>query len=565
MGRDTRTKAHPYIPELKEQLRNGKIDRREFLRMTTILGVSAASAYAMANAITGQPAVRRARAATPNMGGTLRCSMIVMDIADPATYDWSERANVARHVCESLVQVGSDNIARPFLAEGWEASEDLKTWTLQLRKGITWSNGDDFNADDVIFNFERWLDPATGSSNIGRFSYMVTKTDTGKKDDNGNPIMESGMSAGAIERIDDHTLRFNLDRAALSLPEDLSDYPALIVNRRFADDGGDLKKNPVGTGAFSLTEFSVGEQAKLVKRDPSQYWGDEVYLDAIHYIDHGDDPAAQIAALASDQVDINDQTSIEQVAASQAISHLQVHETVTATTGVARMRVTEAPFDDPRVRKAIALCVDHDRMLSLVYQGHGAPGEDHHVCPIHPEYARLPKVRQNHAEARRLLAEAGHPDGIDVKINTVVTPTWEANACKALAEMCRPAGINVYIHVMPGAIYWDRWLSAPFSFTSWAHRPLGVQVLNLAYRTGVPWNETSYANPEFDRVLDAASATLDPDERRKHMAKLESILQEDAIMSQPLWRSLFTTANKRVQNFKIHVAREQHFNKVWLA
>lgn len=117
---------------------------------------------------------------------------------------------------------------------------------------------------------------------------------------------------------------------------------------------------------------------------------------------------------------------------------------------------------------------------------------------------------------------------------------------------------------MPGGTYWDVWASTPFGFTAWTHRALGVQVLNLAYRSGVSWNETNYANPEFDKTLDAAGAILDPNERRKVTMKLEQILQEDAIIQQSLWRSIFVTAHKRVKGLYAQVALEHHYNGVWL-
>ena len=114
--------------------------------------------------------------AASGKGGTLRVSMQVQEMADPATFDWTPKANVSRQFLEYLTITGPDNITRPYLAEKWEASDDLKTWTFKLRKGVKWNNGDDFGADDVVFNFERWLDPATGSSNIGLFASMVDET-----------------------------------------------------------------------------------------------------------------------------------------------------------------------------------------------------------------------------------------------------------------------------------------------------------------------------------------------------------------------------------------------------
>ena len=560
MSKKSKEKMHPYIPELANKLRKGEVSRRDFLQTAAVLGVSTSAAYAMA----GLPGPGRKAHAAAKQGGNLRVSMNVKASDDPATYDWSEKGNVARHMTEPLVRIGDDGVAQPYLAESWSASEDLKTWTFNLRKGATWSNGDAFGADDVISNFRRWLDPATGSSNQGRFSSMTSTSDTGKKDDNGNAIMSTTEAAGALEKVDDHTVRFNLNNADLALPESMADYPALIVNRRFDDEGGDLMKNPVGTGPYALKDFAIGEKATLVRRTDAPWWGGDVNLDQISYIDHGDDPAAQIAALASGQVDTNYQTSIEQVETIKNIADLEIYERVTAQTGIARMHVSAAPYDNKKLRQAIQACVDHERMLELVYRGRGGVAEDHHVAPVHPEYAALPAQKQDYAKAKKLLAEAGYADGIDLSIDCVSNPAWEQNACKALSEMVKPAGINLAINIMPGGTYWDVWASTPFGFTAWTHRALGVQVLNLAYRSGVAWNETDYANPEFDKILNAAGAILDPNERRKVTQKLEEILQDDAIISQSLWRSVFVTAHKRVKGIYAQVALEHHYNQVWL-
>lgn len=431
MSKKSNDQNHPYIPELLNKFRKGEVTRRDFLQTATVLGVSTGAAYTMA----GLPGTTGRKAHAAKMGGNLRVSMNIKATDDPAIFDWSEKGNVARHITEPLVRIGDDGVAQPYLAESWSASEDLKTWTFNLRKNATWSNGDAFGADDVIHNFRRWLDPATGSSNQGRFSSMTTTTDTGKKDDKGNAIMSTTEAGGALEKIDDNTVRFHLNNADLALPESMADYPALMVNRRFDDEGGDLVKNPVGTGPYALKDFAIGEKATLVRRTDAPYWGGDVNLDQISYIDHGDDPAAQIAALASGQVDTNFQTSIEQVETIKNIADLNIYERVTAQTGVARMHVSTAPYDNKKLRQAVQACVDHDKMLAIVYRGRGGPAEDHHVAPVHPEYAELPKMKQDHAKAKRLLAEAGYPDGVDLTIDCVSNPPWEQNACKALSEM----------------------------------------------------------------------------------------------------------------------------------
>ena len=118
---------------------------------------------------------------------------------------------------------------------------------------------------------------------------------------------------------------------------------------------------------------------------------------------------------------------------------------------------------------------------------------------------------------------------------------------------------------MPTAQYWDVWTKAPFSLTSWTHRPLAVMVLGLAYRAGVPWNESSYNNPAFDKALDEAEATFDVKSRRVKMEKVEKILQDDAVMVQPFFRSVFTAVSDSVVGLETHPTKYYRFHKVSMA
>jgi peptide/nickel transport system substrate-binding protein len=564
MFRPSRPVLHPYVPELQEQLRTGVIERREFLRTATLLGVSASAAGTMVRRLTGQ-GWRPTAVAAGQRGGHLRCSMRVQDMSDPARYSWGEQSNQARHMVEYLTITGSDNITRPYLAERWEASPDLKVWTLYLRRGVRWSNGDPFTADDVVYNFTRWLEPRLGSSNLGLFDAMTSTTDTGKKDEQGRPILSKSLTSGAVEKLDEHTVRLHLNRPVLAIPENLYNYPTALVHRRFGDMGGDLSKHPIGTGPYRLKELVVGEKCVLVKRPPQEYWGPEVSLDTITYLDHGDDPAASLAALASRQVDMVLQVGIEQLPVVQRLPHVVLHEIVTAQTGVARMQVTQKPFDDLRVRTAVRLCMEHQKLLGLAYRGKGVPAEDHHVAPVHPEYAPLPPLRQDYARARQLLAEAGYAHGLTLSIALGAAESWHVMVMQAFKEMCAPAGITLNLNLMHGPMYWEVWDKTPFGFTSWTHRPLGIMTLELGYRSGVPWNESKYANPAFDQALDLASAALDVNERRRHMAVVEKILQDDAVIAQPFWRSIFSATTKQVQGYQLHPSLYHSLNTVWLA
>lgn len=546
---------HSAIPELADRLHRKEIGRRDFVRTAALLGMSASAAYTLAGKMTGTAVIPGAKAQAGQKGGTFRMALRVQEMSDPATFDWVEKSNVARHIVEYLVMTDADNVTHPYLAERWEASDDLKTWTFHLRKGVKWSNGDDFGADDVVYNFRRWLDPKTGSSNLGLFAAMTDDLGEGKK----------RMTEGAVERVDDHTVRLHLNSPVLSIPENLYNYPTAIVHRRFEEEGGNLSKNPVGTGAFELVEYRVGEIAVL-RRRKEPYWGGEVYLDEIRYIDVGEDAAAAAAALASGQVDGVFRLDLNTLGAVQRVPGIVVSEAQTAQTGVIRMKVTEKPFDDPKVRKAIQLCSDNAENFEKSHRGMGEVAENHHVSKIHPEYFALPQVKRNVEEAKRLLKEAGYDDGLTVTCVVGNTQgTWEQDSCAVLKNHLAEAGITMNISVLPAAQYWELWDKAPFSLTSWTHRPLGTMVLSLAYRSGVPWNETSYSNPDFDKALDEAEAILDPKERSKAMEKVEKMLQDDAIMVQPFFRSVFSAVKDNVNGYRTHPTLYHQFNKVWMS
>ena len=537
-------KIHGALPGLVDQLREGKLDRREFLRTSTLLGLSASAAYALAGL--SEP-VQQAHAASG--GGTIRFSMRVIKIENPPIYDYVYDSNICRQVCDYLTRTGVDNVTRPWLLEKWQASDDLKTWTLTLKKGIKWSNGDELNSDHAIWNLTRWLDEKNGSSIIGLFKgFLVVDYDTGQKDDKGQPKMGTKLySDKAIEKVDEYTIKLNGQKAQLAVPENLFHYPAAILHPA---DKGVFGVGAIGTGAFSLTEFELGKKATLKRRDG--YWGQPVAIEELIFIDNGDDPAAAIAALASGQVDGMMEASTTQYAALQKIPGVVIHKVTTGQTAVARMQEDKEVFKDPKVRKAMRLAVNTPKVLQIAHLGLGAPAEHHHVAPVHPEYYKLPFMAQNIAEAKKLLTEAGHPDGFEVEIFCKKDPDWEAIAVQAMVNMWKEIGVKVKMNVLPSAQYWDHWTVEAFAFTNWTHRPLGTMVLDLAYRTGVPWNESHYSNPKLDTLLNKADATLDVEKRKQVMKDIEELMQEEGPIVQPLWRAVFTGMNKKVKGFKMH-------------
>src|SRR5262245_9810621 len=457
------SREHPSIPTLKRQLAEGQIDRREFLRYATLLGLSAPAAYAAVRAITGERLVGEARAqGTPPKGGTLRIGMRCQDVKDPHTFSWVQRSNTVRQVCDYLTTTGTDNVTRPSLCEKWEASPDLKTWTLRLRKDVKWHSGRQFTAEDAVWNIKRVLDPKTGSSVLGLMKgFILEEFETGEKDDKGNPKKSTRLwDANAVQKVDDFTVKLNGKTPQIAVPEWLFHYPFLILDPA---ENGEFKVGSNGTGAFELVENQL-ERKQVLKARKQPYWGGGPYLDTLEFIDLGDDVAASTAALASKQVDGLYEASITQLDALQKMGYLQLHQVTTAQTAVARVQPAK-PFDDKRVRQALRLAIDSNAVLQLAHRGLGTVGEHHHVSPIHPEYAKLAPFQRDVAKAKKLLADAGYPNGIDTEIACKPDPAVELLAVQALVEQWKEAGIRVKINVMPSTQFWEVWRKVTLGYT----------------------------------------------------------------------------------------------------
>jgi peptide/nickel transport system substrate-binding protein len=520
------------------------MSRREFLATATAFGATTATAYAML-CLT---APARAEG-TPVKGGTLRVGMQVMALKDPRMADWSQIANLQRQFLEPLVKYTQDFTFEGKLLESWEVNADATQYLLRVRPGVTWTNGDTFTAEDVAFNITRWCDTAAeGNSMASRFSALIDPG-TGQ------------AREGAIVIVDDMTVQLNLSVPDIAMIPNMADYPALIVHRSFDATGGDLAANPIGTGPFELESHAVAAKARFVRRTKGSWWGGEAHLDAIEFIDLGNDPAVEVNAWGSDLIDLNQQSGENFLETLDALG-LTRYEIATANTVVARMNVGQEPYTDKRVRQAIQAAVDNAKILELGISGLGTAAENHHVSPIHPEYAELPRQVRDPAKAKALLEEAGKADFEFELIS--VDQDYHQTSCDAIAAQVADAGINIKRAVIPGATFWNDWTKYPFSMTNWNMRPLGVQVYALAYRSGEAWNESGYANPDFDAKLATALATADVEARRAIMAELQAMLQGDGVLIQPFWQNVYAHSSPRVKGHRVHQTFELDLAGVWL-
>ena len=450
-----------------------------------------------------------------------------------------------------------------------------------VRKTAQWTNGDAFTADDVVFNLARWCESHVPNNSMAtRMAPLIEKKGEEKfmgdvKKDDGTTVQEEqtreifGARDGAIEKVDDFTVKLHLGqsrhhhRAELRRLSRADRAPRLRRDRRRSHR---QTRSAPGPGSWSRARSACAAVYK--RRTNGAWWGDTVdgmgpvFLDGVEYIDYGTDPSATIAAYEAEEIHTSYETPPSYVEIFDGLG-LTKSEAVTANTICVRMNVKQPPFDNQQVRNAVQLAVDNATVLDLGYQGLGRLAQNHHVGEMHPEYFALPPIARDPEKAKALMAEAGQAD-TELELISL-DDDFNRNSCDAVAAQMRDAGLKVKRTVLPGNTFWNNWTGYPFSSTEWNMRPLGVQVYNLAYRTGVPWNETAFANQEFDDLLTQAYAIADADQRRDLMGKMEKIIQDSGIIVQPYWRSTFRHMTQDVNGLVMHPTFEIHLERTWLA
>jgi peptide/nickel transport system substrate-binding protein len=437
---------------------------------------------------------------------------------------------IARNIYDPLIALDNSFHPMPMLATSWEPNADATSWTFHLRKDVKFHDGRDFTSADVVYTYKRLIDEKINSP---------AKPELGVLDPDG------------IVAVDKYTVRFTTKQPVAELPIILSTRAAVIIPD--GATGKELNKHPVGTGPFTVKEFTPNEPRRVFSRN-EHYWQAGLPKAQCLEVTPITEPMTRMAALMSGQIDLD--LVVDPTAVSTLKGNSDVQLKGSAGGGYALslvMFIDTKPFDDERVREAMKLVVDRQAMVQSVLFGFGEFGNDNPIPPSREDAYRKDPIPQDIEKAKKLLAEAGYPNGLDVDFYTAKHFPGIDLMGQAYAQMAAQAGIRVNIINTPTDSYWDDvWLKKPFTSTYLGPRPTS-SALSLTFQSSSAWNETHWKNADYDGLLRKASATVDPEARKKLYQQAQQMLAEHGGAITPVFAGVIAGMRKGCSGYEPHI------------
>ena len=442
-----------------------------------------------------------------------------VDSLDPGTHENGFMLALVQGYNNYLTEVAGDGSLVGQLAESWEASADAVTWTFKLRKGVTYHNGREVTAEDVV---------ASINHHRGEDSQSAAK-----------PIV---APITGIEADGKHTVAFTLEAGNADFPFIVSDYHLPIL----PSEGGKADwQAGIGAGAYRIKSFEPGVRVDLERY--ADYWNPERgHFDAIQMITIVD-PAARTNAIITGEVDAIDRVDLKTVHLLKRRPGLKVHSIAGTQHFTFPMRTNVAPFSDNNVRLALKHAINRKEMVEKILQGFGVVGNDHPIGPGQRFFAKdLEQRTYDPDKAKHHLKQAGM-DSLSVDLSVADAAFAGAVDAGALfAESAKAGGINLNIVREPNDGYWSNvWNKKPFCACYWGGRPTADWMFSTAYEAGVPWNDAAWEHEKFNKLLKVARAELDEAKRREMYAEMQQIVRDEGGTIIPMFASyVFATSDK---------------------
>lgn len=508
---------------------DGRVGRREFLRHGSLLGLSLPflGRVSLAAGFGAAPSAVRA-AVQP--GATIRVACNTPTSAiDPVRGPYLAIL-MLQQVGEFLCIDGPDLVLRPCLATSWKPNQDGSVWTFTLRKGVKFHSGGEMKADDVVATIDRLADPQNSGNALTFFKGVLQK--------------------GGTRKVDDYTVEFHLDAPN-------GNFPYLVSSGNFnviilpASYSGDFEKTWDGTGPFKIDKYTRNVGASFVRNN--NYWGPKVLPDRIEFTFFAD-VQPQILAMQAGQVDIinklpalagvallNDPTV--EVISLKSAAHQPVH-----------MRCDMDPFKDSRVRQAMALCLDREKLVIGLMKGRATIGND---CPFAPAYPStdptVPQRKQDIREAKELMQAAGLEKGFQLTLTTSQHLEIPAYA-QLIQSWVKEIGVDLKLNILDRtSFYGDEklgtspWRDSVIGIGDFGHRGVPNIYLSGNLKSDGPWNASQFKNNEYDALANSYIAALDVEAQRAVAGKIQRLLLRETPMLYGYFSDHLTVTKKGIE------------------
>jgi peptide/nickel transport system substrate-binding protein len=530
----------------------GRMSRRDLVKGLMAAGISATAMGSLLGVAGFSPAEASSIVEAPTRikrGGTVRFSTEVpaADV-DPITMFNEGAIFTAEMSLEHLVFPRANGSLEPKLATSWHSTNPA-VWTFNLRKGVKWQDGKPFTSADVVHTFDLLT-----SANSGALS-----------------AYKGVLSHGHVRANGPHQVTFHLDRAYVDFPYLVSafTYNSVIVPKGYKV--GDFVKGGIGTGPFVLTKYTpkVGATYKANKH----YWArGKPYVDGAQLKYYADN-SSQVLAIQAGAIDVFLDAPYQGSQALFSNSKVKVLSIATSSYREFHMRVDQKPFDDARVRQAVALCLDRPAIIQALWNGKAAIGNDHPFAPVYPTsklaIQKIPQRKQDYTQAKKLLAAAGYPNGFDVTLTTenfLEIPQY----AQIIQQQLKPAGINVKLNVEDQNTYYGSgsnqpWLDVPFGIVDWSARGSASQLITPAYLSGGVWNSAHWKDPKFDKLMGQYDKELNPTKRAQIALNAAKEMHDQTPAIIAYWIKELRAIRKNVHGLPINSFAYVDPTPVWLS
>lgn len=484
---------------------------------------------------------------------------------DPANVTDGESLNVTTNIYDTLIDYaeGTTDLI-PGLAESWSSSEDGLVWTFYLRQGVKFHDGTDFNADAVVFNFNRWMDPEHPyhQGDFPYYGYMFG----GYKGDEGHVIKE-------VVAKDANTVEFHLNFPQGPFLSNLAMSPFAIASPTAIEKYGDkFGENPVGTGPFVFESWTRNDKVVLTK-NPDYYQAGYPLLDKLVFKSIPDN-SARFIALQSGEIDMMDGVNPDDVTLAEANSNLEVWLRPSMNVGYLAFNTEKEPFDNPKVRQALNMAVNKQGLIDAFYNSLAEPAKNPMPPSIWGYNDAIQDYKYDLDAAKDLLAEAGYPNGFETELWYMPVPRPYMPQGKKIAEAIQSdfekIGVKTNLRTEEWATYLDltgkgEHTMALLGWTGDNGDPDNfLYVLLDKDNAKLPdaGNIAFYKNDELHELLIGAQRSSDIAERTKLYEDAQVIIHEDAPWIPLVHSTPPIVGKKNIEGYVPHPTGSDKFTKV---